>query len=121
MIRRARGLLIATALACLGAACAPGFASLRDDSRAHLAAGAGVASAGFIVGGAMPLCPGDRLLLGAGAGVGAAAAKELADAAGLGVAAWDDLGWSSLGAVLGALLAWTLDELIAAEHPLGCR
>lgn len=115
MTRRALALgAVALAFASLATGCGVS-ASLREDSRAHLAAGAGVAAAGFVVGDALSPHAEERLLLGVGAGVGAAAAKELADAAGLGVAAWDDLAWSALGAALGALLAWAADELAAGD------
>ena len=48
------------------------------------------------------------------------AAKEGADALGLGDPSWRDLAWDAIGAVAGLAIAWGVDLLlggVSAEHP----
>ena len=60
------------------------------------------------------------LLIGTGVSIGLGATKELYDLSGRGDPSWKDFTWDVLGAVTGALLAWSIDCLVRGvsnRHP----
>ena len=59
----------------------------------------------------------DRVLVGAGVALGAGAAKELVDMAGLGSPSWRDFAWDAIGTGCGVLLAWVVDRFLFGDQP----
>ncbi len=82
---------------------------LAADKAKHFGAGAGIAAGGYVI--AMPLTKDTRwrVVLGTGAGLGAAAGKELRDGR-RGTSSWRDFTWSAAGTAAGVLVVWLVDK-----------
>jgi uncharacterized protein YfiM (DUF2279 family) len=82
---------------------------LGADKAKHFGAGAGIAAGGYVA--AVPITADRRwrIALGTGAGLGAAAGKELYDRR-RGSPSWRDFTWSAAGTAAGVLVAWVIDK-----------
>jgi putative lipoprotein len=78
--------------------------ALHFDVSAGIAAAAYGVSAGWLVDARWK-----SLAIGGGVAVGAGAAKELLDLAGLGDPSWKDFTWDVIGTVAGLAIAWGID------------
>jgi putative lipoprotein len=109
--------LALTVLLLAGAARAEADPWWGPDKALHLGVAAGLSlSAGWVLHGLGVPAPLDAAL-GAGLTVLLGAAKEAADALGLGTPSWRDLTWDVVGAVTGALLALAVDALLTWLGP----
>jgi putative lipoprotein len=93
---------------------------LGPDKALHFGASAVIAGGGYAVGTFVFPARGHALLLGAGLGLGAGAAKELLDLAGFGDPSWKDFAWDAIGTAAGLLVAWGIDVLVSGideRHP----
>jgi putative lipoprotein len=59
-----------------------------------------------------------RVVFGAGAGIGAGAAKELLDLAGFGDPSWKDFAWDVIGTVIGMGIAVSVDFAARGIQPI---
>jgi putative lipoprotein len=59
-----------------------------------------------------------RVVFGAGAGIGAGAAKELLDLAGFGDPSWRDFAWDVIGTVIGVGIAVSIDFAVRGIGPI---
>lgn len=106
---------------------APGSAVAADvdpwlgpDKALHFGASFAVAAGGYAVGTAFLPARSHCLALGVGAGVVVGAAKEGADALGLGSPSIRDFAWDVAGSVVGAAAAWAVDLAlrgVSDAHP----
>jgi uncharacterized protein YfiM (DUF2279 family) len=83
---------------------------LGADKAKHFGAGAGIAAGGYAVAVPVTRTRRWRVVLGATAGLGVAAGKELRDRS-RGTSSWRDFSWAAAGTATGVLLAWTIDTL----------
>ncbi len=90
------------------------------DKALHFSATALIAGGTYVLGATQFRARYPALLLGAGAGIGVGAAKEIADELGYGDPSWRDFTWDVIGTLAGLGVAWSLDLLIRGashEHP----
>jgi putative lipoprotein len=87
------------------------------DKALHFGVSAGITGAAY---GITALASDDiriRIAFGAGVGVLAGAAKELADLAGLGDPSWKDFTWDLIGTAVGVGIAISIDIAVRGLHP----
>jgi len=82
---------------------------LAADKAKHFGAGAGIAAGGYAGSTLVTRKKGWRVVLGTGAGLGAAAGKELYDRR-HGTPSWRDFTWSAAGTAAGVFIAWAVDK-----------
>lgn len=116
---------VAASVACLGLAGAARAATddpwISRDKAFHFDVSAGVAAATYAVSAAWLVdARWKALSIGGGVALGAGAAKELLDLAGLGDPSWKDLAWDAIGTIAGLALAWGIDLAlggVSSAHP----
>ncbi|MBK6694421.1 MAG: hypothetical protein IPG50_19770 [Myxococcales bacterium] len=85
------------------------------DKALHFGASAALGAGGYGLGSLLFDKRLDAALLGGAVGLGVGAAKEGADALGLGTPSWRDFTWDFVGTVVGVALAFGLDVLVFAQ------
>lgn len=90
---------------------------LGRDKALHFGACAILAGGGYALGAAVEGTRAGGLAVGAAAGIGAGAGKELLDLAGLGDPSWRDFVWDLAGTAVGLAVGWGLDLLLRGVSP----
>src|SRR5262245_29855888 len=91
------------------------------DKALHFGASAAIAAGGYGIATQIWDDVGPRIAFGAGVALAAGAAKEAADAAGLGHPSWRDFTWDILGTAVGVGLALSIDLATRTEQPAAVR
>lgn len=90
------------------------------DKALHFTASAAIAGGAYAIAATQFDARTPPLLIGGGVALAVGAAKEGADALGLGTPSWKDFAWDVAGTLVGLGVAWGLDLLIrgvSPEHP----
>lgn len=94
------------------------------DKALHFGASAVIAGGAYAVAATQFEARGPRLLVGGATAIVVGAAKEGADALGLGDPSWRDFTWDIVGAAAGLVVAWVIDVAVRgldASHPAFVR
>jgi uncharacterized protein YfiM (DUF2279 family) len=81
------------------------------DKAQHFGATAALGAGGYAVASTIAERERWRVAAGIGAGIGAAATKELWDRSHAGDASWRDLAWGAVGTATGVTIAWAIDRV----------
>lgn len=85
------------------------------DKALHFSASAAIAGAGYAGAAAIGVEQPGRWIGGAALALTAGVLKESIDLAGGGDASWRDLTWDAVGAVVGLVIVWGVDELFFSK------